>query len=175
MRWLYIQRFNVFGQVNSYKRVKIVKPKVQSTYLFFRHCNIYFFHILINIETDKDALKWVYFKSSKQFLTFPGVFLGKGSPIGWKVSSGESEEKCFQLGNDCVAIEKFSNSSVATLLDFLDMDTFKQSKNKQTLIKVAETNKDMKIIGKSSWDLSNISFCCSKNNPVQVHTFGRND
>ena len=97
--------------------------------------------------------------------------MGKGSPVGWKVSSIESEEKCFELGNDCVAIEKFSNSSVATLLDFLDMDTFKPSKNKQTLIKVKETNKDMKIIGKSSWDLSNINFCCSKNSqPVKVKT-----
>ena len=59
-----------------------------------REYNIYFFHILINIESERDSLKWILYKSEKQFLKFPGIFTDTGSPSHWKISGNDGREKC---------------------------------------------------------------------------------
>ena len=74
-----------------------------------RKYNIYFFHLLINIEADRDSLKWILYKSSKLFLRFPGVFTERGSPRHWRIS-GTGDQRCTELGGDCVALERRSTS-----------------------------------------------------------------
>ena len=91
----------------------------------------------------------------------------KGSPLSWRISSENSETRCLELRPNCVAIERITNSSVDTLIDYLDMDSFKPSKYKETRIKVKDVDKETKILSKSSWDLSNVDFCCPQNQKAQ--------
>ena len=67
--------------------------------LLDRQYNIYFFYLLINIESDRDSLKWMIYKSRKSFLKFPGTFSEKGSSSSWKISGNDGEKTC--LGNQC--------------------------------------------------------------------------
>ena len=142
-----------------------------TSYCFFRSYNIYFFNLLINIEQDIDSFKWTFYKSLKTFLRFPGTFVGKGSPKSWKISSENSQERCMTLGEKCVAVERSKNHSLDTLLDYLNMDSFKPSKQKETFVKLVDLNRDTQITGKSSWDLTNIDFCCPENSPVDKDYF----
>ena len=135
---------------------------------------IYFFHLLINIETDLDSVKWTMYKANRTFITFPGVFQKKGAPKKWTIVSKnkqyDPETKCEQLWNDCVGIEKYKNSTISVLLDYIDLDSFKLSKYKVTLVKLDDADGDTKIIGKSSWDLSHINFCCPENALVDIQS-----
>ena len=65
--------------------------------LMDRQYNIYFFHLLINVESDRDSLKWMIYKSRKSFLKFPGTFSEKGSSSNWKISGNDGERTC--VGN----------------------------------------------------------------------------
>ena len=67
--------------------------------LLDRQYNIYFFHLLINIESDRDSLKWMFYKSSKAFLRFPGTFSEKGSSKSWKFAGNEGEIACNGISN----------------------------------------------------------------------------
>ena len=75
------------------------------------------------------------------------------------------------LGEKCVAVERSKNHSLDTLLDYLNMDSFKPSKQKETFVKLVDLNRDTQITGKSSWDLTNIDFCCPENSPVDKDYF----
>lgn len=86
----------------------------------------------------------------------------------WKITSGDTEKRCIELGPDCVAVEIFNNSTIATIIDYIDIDTFKPSKHRKTLIKVVDVNRSTKVMAKSAWDLTNIDFCCPTNRPVKV-------
>ena len=83
----------------------VIVPSICGTTQYLcRKYNIYFFHLLINIEADRDSLKWILYKSSKLFLRFPGVFTERGSPRHWRIS-GTGDQRCTELGGDCVALE----------------------------------------------------------------------
>ena len=159
---IYLQRISATRQENNLTLIYCF-----ISFCTFRHYNIYFFHILINIETDRDSIKWTFYKSQKSFLTFPGIFTVKGSPLSWRISSENSETRCLELGSNCVAIEMMTNNTVDTLIDYLDLDSFKPSKYKVTRIKVQNIDKETKILSKSSWDLSKVDFCCPKHQKVQ--------
>ena len=85
---------------------------------------IYFFHLLINVEIDLDSLKWSMYKANRTFIVFPGVFLKKGAPKKWQVVTTnkgyDPETKCKEMLNDCVGMEKYKNSSLSVLLDYIN-------------------------------------------------------
>ena len=85
--------------------------------------NIFFFHLLINVEKDLNSLKWTIYKADREFLTFPGVFKRKASPKKWsgvsKKKQARPETRCRKLGSSCVGIEKNKNSSQIIFLEYL--------------------------------------------------------
>ena len=69
-----------------------------------RKYQIYFFHLLINIEVDLDSLKWSLYKANRTFIEFPGVFMKKGAPKKWTLASAnkeyQPETKCKEMLSD---------------------------------------------------------------------------
>ena len=91
--------------------------------LLDKEYNIFFFHILVNIKKDLNSLKWTVYKAIKEFLSFPGVFSRKVSPmklpgLGKKKKIGP-EARCRKLSSNCVGIEINNNSSDITFLQYL--------------------------------------------------------
>ena len=126
-----------------------------------REFEIYFFHILINIETDMDSWKWIFYKPNKTFSEFPGIFeneeFGNLQFMNEKFSGMKAEDKC-ELDSECIAIVKTKNVSTAILMDYLDLDTYKVSEDKVTLLKVINANKDINVDAFNAWD--DIDTCC---------------
>ena len=139
-----------------------------------RKYQIYFFHLLINIEVDLDSLKWSLYKANRTFIEFPGVFMKKGAPKKWTLASAnkeyQPETKCKEMLNDCVGIEKYKNSSVSILLDYIDLGSLRQSNDKITLVKADDIDSNTNIMERSSWDLSDIDFCCPENGLVDLQS-----
>ena len=101
-----------------------------------REFDIYFFHIVINIETEKESWKWIHYKSKKSYATFPGIFETEiVSRTLALVDEDIAEEKCND-DSECVAIIKTSHNSSSTLMNYIDMDKFRKSDKKITLIKL---------------------------------------
>ena len=42
-----------------------------------RQFKIYFFHLLVNLETDLDSWKWNFYRANKTFIELPGLALLK--------------------------------------------------------------------------------------------------
>ena len=71
------------------------------------------------------------------------------------------------MGRDCVAVEMFSEGRVSMLLDHLNLDTFRRSRHRVTLVKALTVTRDTRIEASSAWDLGEVSFCCPRNRPVE--------
>ena len=115
-------------------------------------------------------MKWTLYKSTKRFLTFPGLFSKQGAPAGWVTSRERAEERCLELGNDCVALETRRDSSVVTMLDYIDLDSFRPSPSVRTRIRAVRIDRQTRILATSAWDLSDIDFCCPENRRIEQDT-----
>ena len=129
-----------------------------------REFDIYFFHILINVETDIDSWKWIYYKPNRNYATFPGTFESEDvSPnlkfVNQDVDGITPEDKC-EMDSECVAIVKTDDVPTAVLVDYLDIDDFKMSLDKITLLKIKNVTKDTNIDATNAWD--DIDTCCPK-------------
>ena len=71
------------------------------------------------------------------------------------------------LGHGCVAVEMFRDGRVSTLLDYLNLDTFRPSLHRLTLVKALNVSRDSGIEADSAWDLGGVNFCCPRNMPVE--------
>ena len=38
-----------------------------------QHFNVFFFHLVLNFENDRDAWNWVTYKAEKDYITFSGL------------------------------------------------------------------------------------------------------
>ena len=136
--------------------------------------------MVINVETDADSLTWTLFQSSKKFLTFAGFFRvqerdsqglsgrekGRGRVwrgTHWVTNTARAEEKCLQVGHDCVAVEVRTDSAVVKMLDHIDLDSFQASADVVTRVKVVDLDTDTRIEARNFCDLSDIDYCCPEN------------
>ena len=121
--------------------------------------------MVINIERDANSLKWSMYKSVKPFLTFLGVFSVQGAP--WTLSDpAVAEERCLELGWACVAMERRGDSSVVTLMDYIDLDTFTPSPTANTSVMALTASRESKILARSAWDFSDLDNCCPGNKEI---------
>ena len=128
-----------------------------------REFDIFFFHILVNIETDMDSWKWIYYKPNKIFSEFPGVFEHEEfenlQSVNENFDAIKAEEKC-EKDSDCVAISKSKKGSTAILMNHLDLDEYKVSEDKVTLLKITNATKDTNRDAFNAWD--ELDTCCPK-------------
>ena len=91
----------------------------QGTYLPERQYQMFFFHLLVNLETDYSAWKWNFYRANKTFLEFPGIFASTDPlfDLDEEVNTG-SLEVCAKEAS-CVGVELPANR----LLSYLDLDT----------------------------------------------------
>ena len=79
---------------------------------------MFFFHLLVNLETDYSAWKWNFYRANKTFLEFPGIFASTDPfDLDEEVNTG-SLEVCAKEAS-CVGVELPANR----LLSYLDLDT----------------------------------------------------
>ena len=92
-----------------------------------RKFQIFFFHLLVNLETDLDSWKWNFYRANKTFIELPGLFLGsegeeRAGREGEERAGSECEERARALcegREDCVGLELPSLKA----LTYLDFDT----------------------------------------------------
>ena len=116
-----------------------------------RELEIYFFHIVINIEKDINAFKWINYKSDKNFSIFLGTFENEAGVesrlfVNEKIDAISPEAKCV-MDSECVAIVKTKNVSTAMLIEFLDVETLKISDEKTTFLKILMPTRIPKSLG----------------------------
>ena len=121
-----------------------------------REVQIYFFHLAVHRETDKEAWKWMSYTPARDFVTFHGVVPVHHRGAGVAVSDN-AEDECL-ADTDCVAVIKTANDTTAVLLDIIHMESFRHSPNKSTMVKIRNVAWRGKIFGTNSWD--RIDTCC---------------
>jgi hypothetical protein len=109
------------------------------------------------VETDIGSWKWIYYIPNRTYVTFPGTFDNEEVLPNLRFAHEDVEDEC-EMARDCVAIVKTDNISTAILVDYLDLDMFKMSEGKETLIKIQNVTKDTNIDDTNAWD--NIDTCC---------------
>ena len=129
--------------------------------------------MVLNIETDADSLKWTLFQTSKKFLTFPGLFRVQEAGTHWVTNTARAEEKCLEVGNDCVALEVRTDSTVVKMLDHIDLETFQASPDVITRIRLVNLDRETRIEATNSWDLSDIDYCCPENKLIDLDSIRR--
>ena len=146
---------------------KFLRFSGQGSRLLDREADIYFFHILINVETDITAWKWIFYQATRSFITMPGMFEPENLPnmrfhhpeVDW----GTGEARC-EATEDCVAVVRTAGLHTVTLLDYVDLDAFTPAQNRTTLVKVKGANSDSKIDGKNAWE--ELDLCCPAHTKV---------
>ena len=106
---------------------KMVKTFLQfvskGSSLMDREFDIYFFLLAMNVETDINSWKWMYYTPDKTYLTFPGIFEG-----GEEIQNMKFHNPCLEqispetrcdIESDCVAIIKTSNVTLPMYLPLL--------------------------------------------------------
>ena len=113
------------------------------------------------------------FQSSKKFLTFPGLFSLEEAGTDWVTNTTRAEEKCLEVGQDCVALEVRTDSRLVKMLDFIDLETFQVSSDVITRIKLVNLDRETRIEASNSWDLSDIDYCCPENKLIDLESIRR--
>ena len=121
-----------------------------------RQFQVFFFHLLINLETELGAWKWNFFRANKTFLRFPGLFastdpLDEEKPGSLKICSDD---------DSCVGMELPTNR----LLTYLDLDTLRKVPDTTTMVKALAVHGDTNIDSGNSWE--NLDTCCPKSGKV---------
>ena len=121
-----------------------------------RQFQVFFFHLLINLDTRVGSWKWNFYRANKTYLQFPGLFASTDS---LDEDQHGSLESCSNNGN-CVGIEVPSRR----LLSYLDLDTLRKVPGITTLVKALAVHADTNIDAESSWD--DLDTCCPKSGKV---------
>jgi len=132
-----------------------------------REYDIFFFHIVINVKIGLASWKWIFYKTNKRFIVFPGRFLShtKLTVVKELKNGADSMEICNKI-HDCVGVLRTRNSTASVLLDSLDIETFKKSNKKVTLMKIIDADADTKIHSKNAMD--GIDTCCPESKNVDT-------
>ena len=134
-----------------------------------REFDIYFFHVLKNIENDVDSWKWIFYRPNRAFSEFPGIF---GSEETFRnlqyidENDGGAEEKCVS-DIECIAIVKTKNVSRVILLNYLDLDKFELSDKKVTMLKIQNVTKYSNVDAFDAW--TNLDRCCPKHGKTDTN------
>ena len=162
MRRIYIQSTEAQSFIS-----KLLRFSGQGSRLLDREADIYFFHILINVETDITAWKWIFYQATRSFITMPGMFEPENLPNMRfhhpEVDKGTGEARC-EATEDCVAVVRTAGLHTVTLLDYVDLDAFTPAQNRTTLVKVRGASTDSKIDGKNAWE--ELDLCCPAHTKV---------
>ena len=121
-----------------------------------KNIQVFFFHLLINLETELGAWKWNFYRANKTFLQFPGLFAST-EPLD-KEKPG-SLESCSNNGS-CVGMELPTNR----LLSYLDLDTLRKVPGVTTMVKALAVHGDTNIDSGNPWE--NLDTCCPKSGKV---------
>ena len=121
-----------------------------------RNIQVFFFHLLINVETELGAWKWNFYRANKTFLQFPGLF-ALTEPLDEEKPG--SLESC---SNDasCVGLELPTNR----LLSYLDLDTLRKVPGVTTMVKALAVHGATNIDSGNSRE--NLDTCCPKSGKV---------
>ena len=122
-----------------------------------RQFQVFFFHLLINLETELGAWKWNFYRANKTYLQFPGLFAST-DPLD-EEKHGGSLESCSD-NDSCVGIELPTNR----LLSYLDLDTLRKVPGVTTMVKALAVHADTNIDSGNSWE--NLNTCCPKSGKV---------
>jgi len=128
----------------------------KGTYMPERQFQVFFFHLLINLETELGAWKWNFYRANKTFLRFPGLFastdpLDEEKPGSLEICSDD---------DSCVGMELPTNR----LLSYLDLDTLRKVPDTTTMVKALAVHGDTNIDSGNSWE--NLDTCCPKSGKV---------
>ena len=121
-----------------------------------RQFQVFFFHLLINLETELGAWKWNFYRANKTFLQFPGRFASTDPLDEEKLGSLES---CSNDAN-CIGMELPTNR----LLSYLDLDTLTKVPGVTTMVKALSVHANTNIDSGNSWE--NLDTCCPKSGKV---------
>ena len=91
----------------------------------------------------------------------------------WVTNTTRAEEKCLEVGQDCVALEVRTDSRLVKMLDFIDLETFQASPDVITRIKLVNLDRETRIEASNSWDLSDIDYCCPENKLIDLESIQR--
>ena len=91
----------------------------------------------------------------------------------WVTNTTRAEEKCLEVGQDCVALEVRTDSRLVKMLDFIDLETFQASSDVITRIKLVNLDRETRIEASNAWDLSNIDYCCPENKLIDLESIQR--
>jgi hypothetical protein len=116
---------------------------------------VFFFHLLVNLETDLASVQWTTYRARRPFLAFPGAFHERGP--GRRVARAAGRALCL-ADTACLGLLLRSNSSAALTLDYLDMDSFSPLPDTVTLVRTDPRGGG--LVGSSAWDLASLDLCC---------------
>ena len=125
-----------------------------------RQFQVFFFHLLINLETELGAWKWNFYRANKTFLQFPGLFASTDPLDEEKPGSLES---CSD-NDTCVGMELSTNR----LLSYLDLNTLTKVPGVTTMVKALAVHADTNIDSENSWE--DLDTCCPKSGKVLATT-----
>ena len=91
----------------------------------------------------------------------------------WVTNTTRAEEKCLEVGPDCVALEVRTDSRLVKMLDFIDLETFQASPDVITRIKLVNIDRETRIEASNAWDLSDIDYCCPENKLIDLESIRR--
>ena len=91
----------------------------------------------------------------------------------WVTNTTRAEEKCLEVGQDCVALEVRTDSRLVKMLDFIDLETFQASPDVITRIKLVNLDRETRIEASNAWDLSDIDYCCPENKLIDLESIQR--
>ena len=129
-----------------------------------RHFNVYFFHLLVNLEMNLDAWKWNFYRANKSYLQFPGIF-EFSKPLDLE---DVTLEGCSNIVN-CVGLELPANR----LLSFLHLESLRKVEGAITMVKALTASSheflesmpgEAAIDSRNSWD--DLDTCCPKGGKV---------
>ena len=121
-----------------------------------RQFQIFFFHLLINMETELGAWKWNFYRANKTYLQFPGKFAST-DPL-----EDEKPGSLVDCSKDvsCVGMELPTHH----LLSYLDLDSLRKVPGVTTMVKALDVHGDTNIDAGNSWE--NLDLCCPKSGKV---------
>ena len=136
-----------------------------------REFEMYFFHILKNIQNNVESWKWIFYRPNRTFSEFPGIFKSAESTRNIhyvdEIDEGIKAEDICISDRECIAIVKTKNVSRVILLNYLDLDTFKLSDNKVTLLKIQNVTKYTNVDADTAW--TNLDKCCPKHRKTNTN------
>ena len=147
------------------RKLNNLNSSFQGSVLLDREFDIFFFHLIINVQKDEKSWKWIYYLPDRVFSRFPGTFEYTEDSVGQIVHEHEAEDVCEGL-EACVAIVKEHGNSEAKLLNYLNMGVLDKTTGIETFVKIRNLPEFPNIYEKPQWE--DIDRCCPKHNAVNT-------